>query len=176
MSDLPPIRLNIQTDESRYRSAVSEALAQKLGGSINFINKFQKYDKHYCLNGQYNILSLPFAGVDGMFVLPDDAIITDAAMYVKTAGNSGYTSVDCLSASAPGATFTSIFTTVPQITSAAGNFSWCYTGASIPNTTAPVIASTATVLPRGSAIRGDLIHAQGGTPLGCGLIIYVQPH
>ena len=154
MSDLPGVRKYVQTEESRFRSAVSESLAQKLGSSINFINTYQKYDKLFMINGYYNNLSIPFYGLDGIFVLPDDAEITNAQMFVRQAGSGGSTQLDIKYATTPGGAWTSIFSTLPAINYSAGNFAWCYNGSSFPNTTAPVLSVTQ--IQAGWALRCDV--------------------
>lgn len=173
MTDLPPSRKYVQTEESRFRSAVSESLAQKIGSSINFINSNQKYDKIFVVNGQYNLLSLPFPGIDGIFVLPDNAEITNAEMYIRIAGSGGDTILDIKYATTPGGSWTSIFSTLPSINYSSGNFSWCYTGSSFPNTTAPVLGTT--LLQAGWALRCDIISAQSGAAKGAGIAVYMRP-
>jgi len=173
MSDLAGVRKMIQVEETQYRSAVSEAFAQKLGSSVNFINIAQKYDKGWFVNGTYALLTLPYSAIDGIYLVPDNATITNAMLYVRTAGSSGTTELDIKYATTPGGAWTSIFSTTPKITSAAGNYAWCYTGSAFSNTTAPVLSTT--TLNAGSALRCDIIQAQGGTPVGCGLILYMQP-
>ena len=174
MSDLPGVRKYVQTEETRFRAAVSEALAQKLGSSINFINSFQKYVKQWFINGQYNALSIPFLGIDGMTYVPDNATITNAFMFHRAAGTGGSTSLDIKTATTPGGTFTSIFSTQPSINYAAGNFAFCFTGSSFLNTTAPVLSVTS--LNANTVLRCDITSAQSGnTAKGCGLILFMQP-
>ncbi len=72
MSDVDPVRKNIQIEEVQFRGAVSESVGQKLGGSINFINDFQYDTKAFFLNGLYNIVAAPQTGVDGLYVVPYD--------------------------------------------------------------------------------------------------------
>lgn len=173
MADISPVKKNIQIEESRFRSAVSEALAQKLGSSINFINNYQKYDKAWFINGSYNKLTIPYTAVDGIFLIPDNAKIMNAMMYVRTAGSSATTELDIEFATAPGGSWTSIFSTTPKITSAAGNFAFCYTGSAFSGTTAPVLGTTN--LDAGMALRCNIKAIQGGSPIGCGVVLYIQP-
>ena len=173
MSDLPGVRKYVQTEESRFRSAVSESLAQKLGSSINFINTYQKYDKIFIANGKYNTLSIPFNAIDGIFVLPDDAEITNAQMFIRQAGSGGSTELDIKYATSPGGTWTSIFSTKPAISYAAGDFSWVYNGSSFANTTAPILSVTQ--LQAGWALRCDILTAQSGDARGTGVVLYMRP-
>jgi hypothetical protein len=173
MSDISPVRKNIQVEETRFRAAVSEAFSQKVGSSVNFINTYQKYDKAWFINGKYNLLLIPFDAIDGIFVLPDNALITNAMMFVRQAGSGGSTQLDIKYATAPGGAWTSIFSTPPAITNSAGNYAWCYTGSAFANTTAPVL--DVTELEAGWALRCDILAAQTGDARGAGLTLYMQP-
>lgn len=173
MAEIPALRQQIQIPETQFRAAVSESTWQKIGGSINFINTLQKYDKGFFVNGGYGVLSMPFLGLDGLFVIPDNFKITNVAMAVKTAGSSGSTTMDLKYATTPGGPFTSIFSTTPSINYSAGNYSWCYTGSSFANTTAPVLLTTD--LNAGAALRCDILSVMGGTPIGAFLTLYMQP-
>lgn len=173
MSDLSPVRKNVQVEESRFRSAVSEAVVQKVGSAINFINDFQKFDKQFFLNGAYYTLPTPFLGVDGLTYIPNNARITDVFMFARKAGSGGSTTLDLKFTATPGGTFTSIFSTQPRISYAAGDFSFCYTGSSFSNTTAPVLSTN--LLAAGSVVRMDLMGSQTGAPAGCGIVLFMQP-
>lgn len=179
MSDLTPIKKNIQVEETRFRSAVSEAIAQKLGSSINFINKYQNETKRFEVNGQYNLLTIPFNAVDGLDIILTDITIVGVSMYVHKSGSSGTTEFDLKYATTPGGSFTTMFSTTPKIQSAAGDDVWIYqnlitnTSSALANTTAPVLSVTS--LTANSAIKADILQAQSGDARGAGITIYYAP-
>ncbi len=179
MSDIASLKKNIQTEEARFRSATSESVAQKLGGSINFINKYQNETKRFEINGKYGLLTLPFAAVDGIDVTLTNTAIYGVSMYVRQAGSGGTTELDLKYATVSGGSWTSMFSTTPKIQSAAGDYVWIYqnlitsTSSALSSTTAPVISVTS--LTANYSIRADIIQAQTGDARGCGITIYYAP-
>lgn len=189
MADVTPLRQNIPLPGSQALGAVSENLIQSLAGTMNFINYFQHGKKEFPLNGPYSGAALPQTGVDGLQVFEFKSQILDVWMYNLVAGTSGTTELDVLVASAPGGTFSSIFTTTPKISWQAGNNVWVgvpnaslvgqqYTppAYSAPaNTTPPVLnAAVTNSIAAWSAIRADLKQAQAGGQ-NCGIIIHFRP-
>lgn len=174
MSEITGARKNIHQEEVEYLAAVSEATFTKMGGSVNFINNRQHSEKQFFANGRYGIeSSYPTLAVDGLTFFQYDAEIIDAWMFVAFAGSGGTTELDIKRATTPGGSFTSIFSTTPKITSAAGNFVWIHVGSAIAGTTAPVLATT--LVDAEDALRLDVITAQSGTPITTGLIIHYRP-
>jgi len=195
MADVDPVRQDVPLPGTQFLSAVSEFLAQSIAGSVNFINYFQHSEKQFFLNGFYNVSqSFPQSAVDGMAVFEFNAQIIDVWMFNVIAGLSGTTELDILIADSSGGSFTSIFTTTPKISYQAGNYAWV--GAVNPsligpnyspspsysppsNTTQPVLnASITNAIPAWSAIRCDLIQAQGGGtsgPQNCGILVHYRP-
>ena len=111
---------------------------------------------------------MPFAAIDGLYILDRNMDIVTASMFIRAAGTSGSTQLDVKYATAPGGSWTSIFSTLPAISYLAGDFSWCYTGSAFANTTAPVLGVTS--LLAGYALRMDIITSQSGsTARGTGL-------
>jgi len=122
MADVTPFRQNIQNEDIQFRSSVSEAVGGKLGGSINFINDYQHFDKPFFLNGSYsNNPGLPQLGVDGAFVFDKDVYIFAIDMYNLVAGSSGILELDLIRHTSSGTVGTSIFTTRPSIDFSSGN-------------------------------------------------------
>jgi len=173
MTAVPPSRQIMQLEELRFRAAVSEATAQKLGSSVNFFLEEIYEQKAWFVNGGYGVLSTPFVGIDGMEFMFTNATLIDAFMFIKTAGSSGSTSLDIKYATTPGGSFTSIFSTPPSINYQAGNYAWVYVGSSFANTTAPILGTTS--LLQGTALRCDILSSQGGTPIACGIVLRHQP-
>ena len=102
-----------------------------------------------------------------------DAEIIDAWMFVQKSGSGGTTEIDIRHATTPGGGFSSIFSTTPKITSAAGDNIWIHVGSAVGGTTAPVISTTN--VNAGDAISCDLLQAQTGTVAGAGLLIHYRP-
>jgi hypothetical protein len=185
-----PSRTLVYTPGAQFRSAVSEELIQRLAGMENFISLFQHSEKQYFLNGDYSKVSLPQTAADGLAVFEFDATIIDVWMFNIVAGSTGTTELDVKISTTSGGAFTSIFSTTPKITSAAGNNAWVG-NPSVWTTGSPVQDGTYTV-PTGctrpvltgggqtldvnkySAIRLDLISAQTGGQ-NCGLLIHYRP-
>jgi hypothetical protein len=175
MADLTELRRNVQIEETRFRFAVSESLAQKLGGSINFINNKQYDTKAFFANGPYNITGVNETAVDGLYVFPFDVEVFEAAMFNIVAGSGGTTTLDVLRATASGGAFSTIFSTKPAIASTAGASAYIRTGGSGTGLTAPVLTSTPFDIDAGHAIRLDFTGKQTGSPENCGLILYMRP-
>jgi len=173
---ITPARKLMYTLGTQFRSAVSEELIQRLGAVSNFISLYQHSEKQFFVNGAYSSATTPVLGVDGLAVFEYDAEIIDVWMFNMTAGSSGTTALDLKVATTSGGAFTSIFSTTPKITSAAGNSAWvgAPTGTYTPptGTTAPVL-STVNIAAH-SAIRLDLLQAQVGGQ-NTGLIVHYRP-
>lgn len=190
MADITPLRVTIPLPGSQFLSAVSENLIQSLGGMNNFLAYFAHEKKDFFLNGTYSLVTVPQTAVDGLAVFEFNAQIIDVWMFNMAAGTSGSTTLDCLVATTPGGSFTSIFTTPPSISYLAGNN--CWVGAVNPsligpayvpspsyvaptNTTAPVLNATVTnSITAWSAMRVDLTASQSGGQ-NCGLIVHYRP-
>ncbi len=51
MTDVTEQRINLQAEETDYKSAVSEALLTRMAAAVNFVNKRQYDTKQFDLNG-----------------------------------------------------------------------------------------------------------------------------
>lgn len=173
MSDVTPLKRNIQVEESRFKFAVSESMIQKTAGSINFINYYQHSEKQFFANGKYNLAGFPQTTVDGFTFFQYNAEIIDAWMYIQTAGSSGTTELDVKYASTPGGAFTSIFSTTPKISYAAGDNVWIHVGSALANTTAPVLSTTN--VDAGWALKFDIVQGQSGSAIGTGIVLHYKP-
>ena len=195
MSDVPPVRQNIQIQAVQFTSAVSENLAQGLAQEQNFINYFQMMDKRFNFNGPYNSVSLPIIAADGMDPFEFNSQIIDVWLFCRVGGSSGYTEIDIEVAATPAGPWTSIFTTRPRIyfnaaALVAGSYVWvgnpnptivgpAYTPTPyVPpaNTVQPVLnAAVTSLISAWSAIRCNLTSAQGGSVDGCGALVRYRP-
>lgn len=191
MSDVPPLRQNLQIEACQFRAAVSESFAQAMGGAENFINYFQYSEKNFVANGQYNLMTAPQTFVDMVTVFPFDAQVVDVWFYNLTAGASGSTQVDILVATPGTATgsWTSIFTTKPSIAYNAGDNTWVgvqnnalvgplYSHSYTPpaNTVQPVLnTSVSSLITSGQGMRFDILTQQTGTPQNCGVVVCYRP-
>lgn len=178
MAGVSPSRRVTAVEEVRYKGAVSEAVAQKLAGSANFINLRQYDQKDFRLNGPFNVADLPHLGADGIYVFPFPTEIINIAAYIETPGSSGTTEFDVKRSTNSGTSWSSIFSTTPKITSAASGFHFAlaydiadnmdnppgyqdWAAAAQPTGfTAAVLSGGAPFsVNAGDAIRGDLIQA-----------------
>lgn len=121
------------------------------GGTISVRNV--QYEVRFLANGRYRIGN----GVDGSAVLPYNYEIINVYIANDTAGTSGSTTVDVQTQSAPGAPWTSIFSTKPVFTSTAA--AGAYTQVLPPppvqgGVTAPVLSVTN--LSQGARIRMNI--------------------
>lgn len=176
MSDIPANRTIIQLEGAQFRSAVSEALMQGIGGSTNFINQKLFEEKEYKLNGVYSLEVSPQIAADGYSITPVsfDMQIFAVGMYHVIAGSGGVTELDIKACQTSGGTFATIFSTTPKITAAAGNGVWILTGQTDPNMTAAVLVTPTVLIPGGSAIRLDVITAQTGIPNSTGITLFYR--
>jgi hypothetical protein len=177
MADIADLRSDVQIEETRFRFAVSESFAQKLGGSINFVNHRQYDTKAFFANGPYAITATLETAVDGLYVFPFDVEIFEVMMFNIVAGSGGTTSLDVKRATATGSSFSTIFSTAPAIATTADHTDAAYirTGGSGTGLTAPVLTTTPFNIDAGHAIRLDFLSKQTGSPQNCGLIIYMRP-
>lgn len=166
----------IDTNETKYRAAVSEATAQKMGKMMNFIGHRSHEIKEFFINGRYGGASAQ-NGLDGLAIFQFDAEIFNIYIFGNVQGSGGTTELDIKHASDPGGAFTSIFSTTPKITSSASNFSWIGIGDTVSGCTAPVLTSSpdSYEVSAGDAIRIDLISAQTGNAENCGIIVHYRP-
>lgn len=172
MADVPPLRRNIQTEESRFRFAVSESIIQKAAGSINFINDRQVLKRDLFLNGPYSIVATPQLGVDGLIVFEFDIKIINVFIFSLVPGASGTTELDLKRATSPGGAFSSIFSTTPKVSSTAAANIWAGAGDVVAGVTAPILSTTD--LDADDAVRLDLISAMSGGQ-NAGLIMIYRP-
>lgn len=120
MTAISDSREIIQEEETRFRSAVSEALLTKMGATNNFISNRQ-YDTHmWNLNGDYTKASGQ-SGLEGMFVAQFDMEIIAISLGNIVAGTAGTTTFDVHLIDGSGNDTGSIFTVQPSIDSTAPN-------------------------------------------------------
>jgi hypothetical protein len=91
MTDITEARTNIQTEEASFRASVSEALAFRLGQSINFINKKQHKAYDFKFLGPFRTLN---GGEDGARGFIEDVEIVGISGYIRLSGSSGTTTID----------------------------------------------------------------------------------
>jgi hypothetical protein len=181
MTNIVGARKNIQEEEVRYKSSVSEAVGFKLGASINFINERQYDTKAFYLNGPYWTRGAPQYAVDGAICILFDCEIVGCAMFNMIAGTSGTTTLDIrrYTASNTPSGGASIFSTKPSISYNAGNYAFVFKRFSdnqtLENpswTTLPVLSTTN--LDAGDMLVADLLTTQNGAE-NCGVILFVRP-
>ena len=107
MADVTPAKNNIDQNEVDYRSAVSEQLLTKLGGSINFINDRQMCVFDFKFFGPFKTIA---GGEEGAHVLPYNIEICAISFRLRDCGSSGNTTVDLHKINSSGVDQGSIFT------------------------------------------------------------------
>jgi hypothetical protein len=183
MADVSPSRKNVQIEEVRYKSSVSEATGFKLGGAINFINDRQYDTKRFDLNGPYsiNVIEGLKLGVDGAQPVLHNCEIVGVCMFNIVAGSSGTTELDIrkYTASNTPSGGTSIFFTRPAISYTAGNYAYVFyrfqdstTLENPAGTTLPALTSPN--LDAGDLLVVDIVQAQEGAQ-NCGLVLFTRP-
>lgn len=120
MSNLTEARSDIELEDVKFRASISEAVGNKMGASINFINRKQ-YDKHsWNLNGPYS-LGVGSTGTDGVYTFLFDAEIVGFSYFNGTTGTSGTTTIDITYLDVAQVDQGSIFSTLPSVTTTAAN-------------------------------------------------------
>jgi len=180
MADLSEQRLNIQVEETKFRAAVSEAVAQRLGKAINFINKRQYQAKTFQVNGVYGAAATPLNGIDGAWGMFNNSEIVGICMYNLTAGASGSTEFDLKKLTSSGDSPVSLFSTKPALSYTSGDGAYLFydflNSTALENPTGatqPVLVSPN--LDAGDLIRCDLTSAQALSAANCGIILYYRP-
>lgn len=176
MAMIPALRKLIDQLEVKYRSSVSESTWAKIGGSLNFIMLTNHQEKQFFLNGPYGEMGTPNFKLDGLTVFQYDAQIFNVYMFNLVGGSAGTTELDIKIKPQASGSFTSIFSTTPKITSAAGDNKWVGVGDVIANTTAPVLSSGGLPLSvnAGDGLVLDLLQAQTGGQ-NCGALVHYRP-
>lgn len=178
MSNLAESRQDIELEDVAYRASVSEAVANKIGTSINFINRRQCDQHAWHLNGDY-ALGAGSTGTDGIFVFLFDAEIVGFSYYNQETGTSGSTTVDVHWLSGGGTDEGSIFSTLPDVDSTASNGTYTVYDQINSTTLSNPTGHTLAVLSKtdfvaGDALRLDLDSAMSGADT-FQLIIHYRP-
>lgn len=145
MADVTPARNNIQVEETQYKAAVSEAVGQKIGGAINFINTYITQKFYFGVSGPFDSLTLPYTDFGYQEVFPFDAEIVNVYCRYGVAGTSGTSEIDIEWAADNSGTWASIFSTTPKVAhNAADNGVFDADGVSTTpaNCTQPVLSKT----------------------------------
>lgn len=188
MTNITPNRQIIQIEETQFRAAVSEAVSQKIGGSINFALQNFYIQKEWFIPGYYSAASgnlIPASGVGGLHYCFNNTQIVNAFMYTGYYNFSNLShsmSLDIRafningSSSLPTAS-TSIFTTLPAITYLAGSYAWVSVGNNPNgiNAQAPVLNPAVTALPTGTALMCNLIVGASAFNPDVGIILQTAP-
>ena len=120
MADITPFKSNIKTEDVQFRSSVSEAVGNKIGASVNFINTYQYDSKEWTANGPYSITGVPDNGIDIAYLCQSNMEIYGLNMFNNVPGSSGVIEFDIRKHTASNQAGTSIFTTTPKLSYLAG--------------------------------------------------------
>ena len=116
MADIPGQRILIQSEETSYRSAVSEATMTRMGAVTNFLSTNQLVWQPFNLNGPLDTLPVPQTNIDGAIPLFFDYEIIGGAAFLTVPHSSGFVEFDIRRHTANGDAGTSIFSTTPRFT------------------------------------------------------------
>jgi len=123
MSNLPEARTDIEIEEVSFRSSVSEAVMQRIGQAVNFINRRQHQIHSFNYNGLTRLF-IDVVGADGVFPCLFDMEIVGLSVFMRRGGSSGNCIINMEYFSAPNVNGGGIFTTKPQISSLGGDFNY----------------------------------------------------
>lgn len=176
MSDISPLKQNLQEEDLRSGAAASESTMDKVGSSVNFWNDRYEGVRYWVLNGGYSIIPVPDDGVDGFIFCPYDMEIFGFSMGALKAGTSGSSEIDIVKDPVGGGSAVSIFTQRPIIPYTSGDRSFVQIE-SVPSysivrasagVTAPTLVSTQ--LSKGDVLSMNWVSKQvGGEGLTVGL-------
>jgi len=172
--ELSAIKKFIQAEEVKYKAAISEVTARKMGQMMNFLGRRLHETKRFDLNGPYYVAADPQIGVDGLSGFEFDAEIFNIWIFNLVPGSSGTTELDLKRATTPGGTFTSIFSVTPKVSSAAAANTWCKIGDTVTGCTAPVLTSFPFNVNAGDVLRLDKLNSMPGAQ-NCGLLVHYRP-
>jgi hypothetical protein len=176
MSDITEERINIQNEEVAYKAAVSESTFTRVGSAVNFINKRQFDTKTFEINGPYKVAQ----AIDGAFIAPFDMEIIGVGAFNIVNGSSGTTTFNIRRFTASNTGGSSIFSTKPAISTAAGNNAYVarrlipanLTLENPSGTTLPVISVVN--IDAGDMLVCDIDTVQASAQ-NCGLVIWFRP-
>jgi hypothetical protein len=114
MPVITPLKANIRTEETKETAAVSSAVAQKIGGAVNFLSERIDEKITWKINSKFG--SNTGAGtdyIDGAFLLSADMEIVFFGAYIETAGTTYNTviNIDRFTSNGSGS---NIFTASPR--------------------------------------------------------------
>lgn len=179
MTDITEQRINIQAEETDYRSAVSEGTMTRVGAALNFVNKRQ-YDTHaFHLNGLYR-KGVSVIGSDGIFPILFDMEIVGITMWNRVNGTSGNTTLDVQWLSAPGVNEGTIFTTKPSFDNNVGDNAYMIKNMATSTVIIePALGATDPILSKSQFDAGDalLLVIDSAMPDAedCSLLIHFRP-
>ena len=165
----------IQNEETKFKAAVSESLAQRVGSVTNFIVNRENSQHDFNLNGQYNIIDTPYYLGDGYISYPWAFEIVDVIMYLGDAtGTSGFTELDIKwTDDTESVSYTTIFSTKPKAAPTAVPYSSVRIGQTKTGWT-PAVLSKSTFAAY-DKLRVDVTDAMGGPVNGVYLKLFIRP-
>lgn len=150
----------IQEEETRFRAPTSESMFTRVGGAINHIMNRQMDSHAWHLNGEYQKFGTA-TGPDGVMPILFDMEIVGYIMYSGEAGASGTTIIDIHRLTGGATDAGTIFTTRPQLSTAALSGTYSFIDTVTPADLALPTGHTKAVfnsllVDRGEALRLDL--------------------
>lgn len=178
MADISDARSNIQIEDVQFKASVSEAVGNKIGGAVNFLNNRQFDCHNWNLNGDFSVVQASEVG-DGVFICQENMEIVGYALYIGTNGSTGSSIVPDLHWISPDGTDNgSVFTTKPEIGTSAADGSFTHSNIRASDNEVPAGHTlgvfSKTNFDRHDGIRLDLDSASGGAS-NLQLTIYFRP-
>ena len=175
MSNLPSSKLYTQTESTLTREPVSENLVQTTAGSTNFLLDTSIYIAEWKLNGPIKTFS-GLSYVDGIFTFPESYNweIFDVALWGGTMGTGGTTQFNILKATYGSSSYSTIFTTQGQITSAASAGVSVHEGDSVAGCVAPILLAKPFPIVAKDKLRLDVVSVQTGVPRNFGIRLFYR--
>jgi hypothetical protein len=166
---------------SNTLSVSSAGIGSGLADGISILNtagvlsvKNTEFTYEFKLNGNYQSLSgSSLLQLDGLCFFNYNVTIVNVYAWIKTAGSSGTTTLDLKLATAPGGSYTTIFTTKPAFTTTAAAGSYVdSTGVVTPGTGVTAGVLSVTSINAGSALKFDLTGVMTGSATdSCGMTV-----
>jgi hypothetical protein len=178
MADISDAKSNIAVEDVQFKASVSEAVGNKIGGSINFINNRQADQHSWNLNGDFSVVAASEVG-DGVFICQEDMELVGYALYIGTNGSTGSSiTCDLHWISSDGTDNGTIFSTKPAIATSAADGSFTHSNIRAAASEVPTGHTEGTFskteFARHDGIRFDLDSSTGGAQ-NLQLIIFFRP-
>jgi hypothetical protein len=178
VSDVTPLKENVQVEQIEAGAAASESVMQIMAGSNNFWNTYYEGSRGWFLNGPYSTVPGIQTGVDGAIFCPSDMEIYCIGMYNLVAGSVGDIEFDVIRHKTDNTSAT-IFTTRPKIPFTSGNDARLVKRFSDNTTLYQSAGSTLPVLVSANLNAGDMLTCnvtlKQTSGQSAGIVLFLRP-